>query len=187
MVFFQFSLQKLGEYRGDFWTFSFLSNQFTCLKVKYENPENSQYIRSNHTACYHSKTNSIYLFGGSVQRDRYNDLNIFHVPTCTLRQQDIFQEIMPRARTYHAAEIIENDMYIIGGESENGDLQDISVYDISKNVWNFPKVTGSLPRRRFLTCTRIEKKLFLFGGCIQDYHHFKYFYRIITVKIVIYI
>jgi hypothetical protein len=157
---------------GDFWTFSFATQSFSRLTINYQCAAAS-YTRSNHTACYHEKTQAIYLFGGSVGRDKYNDLHVLHVPSLTLRLQDVTCEDLPTRRTYHSGEIINDSMFIIGGEGDHGDLQDLSVLDITAMKWLYPAVSGPLPRRRFLTSTAIGERLYLFGGCVQDYQHFE--------------
>lgn len=78
-------------------------------------------------------------------------------------------EIKPRERTYHAEEIMGDFVFIVGGESSIGDLQDVWAFDINNKVWILPGVVGIIPKRRFLSCTGINKKLYLFGGCIQEY------------------
>ncbi len=175
MVFLANASTWLGEYRGDFWTFSFRTQRFEALKISYPGTGFTTYVRSNHSACYHAKSRCILLFGGSVGRERYNDLHILHVPTRVLRRQDFSGgDLLPRERTYHAGEILGDFMFIVGGESDTGDLQDMSVLDIEHMRWTYPRVEGQFPRRRFLTCTAIGSKLFLFGGCIQDYKFFEY-------------
>ena len=163
----------LGEYRGDFWAFSFKTLKFTQLNVTNGDSNMTQYIRSNHSACYYPKTKSIYLFGGSVGHVQYNDLIIFNTQDNTLIWQELHQEVVPQERTYHAEEIIDDFVFIIGGEGSSGDIQDLWAFDINEEIWILPQIQGRLPKRRFLTCTGIGKKLYLFGGCIKEYKYFE--------------
>ena len=133
----------------------------------------TQYIRSNHSACYYPKTKSIYLFAGSVGHVQSNDLIIFNTRDNTLIWQELHQEVVPQERPYHAEEIIDDFVFIIGGEGSSGDIQDLWAFDINEEIWILPQIQGRLPKRRFLTCTGIGKKLYLFGGCIKEYKYFE--------------
>eukprot|EP00826_Nyctotherus_ovalis_P014784 TRINITY_DN14148_c0_g9_i1.p1 TRINITY_DN14148_c0_g9~~TRINITY_DN14148_c0_g9_i1.p1 ORF type:complete len:219 (-),score=30.36 TRINITY_DN14148_c0_g9_i1:1428-2084(-) len=159
----------LGTYLNDFWTFSFETCRFALLNLRYADPALKKFTRSHHTASYHAKTQSIYLFGGSVNYVQYNDLVVFHVPSCTLGREKVKEGTVPRERTYHAGDIIEDSLLIAGGESNAEDLQDLWVFSINEKVWISPDIEGKIPKRQFLSSTGIDKKLYLFGGCCQKY------------------
>ena len=159
----------LDTYKGDFWSFSFKTCRFSCIEVNYSDATVKKYKRSNHSASYHPGTQSIYLFGGSVEHTQYNDLIAFHIPTNTLQKVKVKGDTAPRERTYHAEEIMGDLVFIVGGESNVGDLQDIWAFDINTKKWILPEVKGLIPKRRFLSCTGIKGKLYLFGGCVKEY------------------
>jgi hypothetical protein len=82
--------------------------------------------------------------------------------------------LVPEARTYHAATLIQNYMIIVGGESiSSGDLNDFWALDLETSSWIKPDVTGleSFTPKRFHTASTIGTKVVTFGGCHSEYVH----------------
>ena len=72
----------------------------------------------------------------------------------------------PCGRRYHVSVIVENDLYIFGGEDTvDTMLNDLYKFDLKKFEWTKLNDSGIIPApRRYSTLISKEKSLFLFGG-----------------------
>lgn len=81
---------------------------------------------------------------------------------------------MPSARTYHASCLVKNYMIVVGGESNNSDLDDFWALDLESKDWIKPDIHGqeSFAPKRFLTASTLKgDKVLTFGGCHSEYVH----------------
>ena len=82
--------------------------------------------------------------------------------------------MIPTARTYHAATLVDKYMIIVGGESSSSDLNDLWALDLELKKWFKPSIEGhdNFIAKRFHTANTIQKnKVITFGGCHSEYIH----------------
>lgn len=71
--------------------------------------------------------------GGGKLKKRLNDIWIFDTVAGRWSKCDSLNE-RPAARTYHTAEILNQFLLIFGGENQ-GEMQDLVVFDLEKKLW----------------------------------------------------
>jgi N-acetylneuraminic acid mutarotase len=75
---------------------------------------------------------------------------------------------MPTSRYYLASAVVNNKIFVIGGQSEyNNSLALLEIYDPSTDIWttNVP----SMPTARFgLVCSTTNNKIYAIGGCTMS-------------------
>lgn len=123
------------------WKFNLKSLEYTQQKtVGVDAP---LLARSNHTAVYCERENAVFIFGGGqAHKLRFNDTLKLTFPSWKpnevfverLRLQD--NSPLPLPRTYHASCLVGNLMVVIGGESNNTDMQDLWVLDVVAGRWH---------------------------------------------------
>ncbi len=115
-----------------------------------------EYIREGHTA--NLIGNSIYLFGGYYNYGYYqNDLHKYDVQSKTL-QKTITSGIIPSVRCQHGSAVIEDNLFIFGGNANVA--YSITSADEDNNLYSFNTISnewlvipiaesnGSLPQPR---------------------------------------
>jgi len=89
-----------------------------------------------------------------------------------LRELTTYGDIPP-PRTYLAGDVIQDYMFIVGGEVI-ADVNDIFALNLSSNQWSNIKVNGcEVPIRRFHSLSAIGTQLFMVAGCMKEYIQFK--------------
>jgi N-acetylneuraminic acid mutarotase len=73
---------------------------------------------------------------------------------------------MQVARRGHTAHIINNVLYVIGGENEGGEISSVEAYNISSNSWS-TKSSLSIQRSLHKSCVH-DGKIYVFGGFTED-------------------
>ena len=82
-----------------------------------ETSGNKPLARFGHTAV--SKGHRMYIFGGCAhKRPLLNDLYILDLKTMMFERVETGSHL-PSARTWHAAVVVRNQMYVFGGEGEH--------------------------------------------------------------------
>jgi N-acetylneuraminic acid mutarotase len=81
---------------------------------------------------------------------------------------------IPTPRTYHAATLVDDFMFVIGGEAKI-DLNDIYCLNLKTHHWVKPEIEGGyqFKAKRFHTATTFDNKIYTFGGCYGDYVYVK--------------
>ena len=87
--------------------------------------DNVSYEREGHSSS--TINNHVYLFGGCVDVDNYNDLQMFDIDTDTLVEIEAAGE-PPCSRAYHGNVVIRNILYVFGGYYEDYEEEDDEMY-----------------------------------------------------------
>ncbi|CDW71485.1 kelch repeat [Stylonychia lemnae] len=172
-----------GSYLGDVWEFDFATLQYTEMRLDTAEPDILS--RSNHTAIFYEKHNSIYVFGGGqAQKQRFNDtIKLEFIESTSSRRGHKTLKVeklslaenspMPQARTYHASCLLGKYMIIVGGEATT-DLKDLWALDLERKIWYNPQINflDLYAAKRFHTVTTInDHQVITFGGCHNEYVH----------------
>ena len=110
-------------------------------------PEGSYMItpRAGHTATEIS-SNQFLVFGGSGGDRFYNDVHIFNVETNLWSFVDVQNPAQaPAGRHQHTANLIGEELYIIGGRSEKETFSDVWILDIATGEWSRVEASGVGP------------------------------------------
>lgn len=86
---------------------------------------------------YLPSRNSLILFAGGTH-DKTKLSGLYRLDLYRFTWTEIKKaegEVGPCARSYHAAEIIENNLVVFGGESIIKDLDDTWIYNFNTNSW----------------------------------------------------
>lgn len=130
---------------------------------------NAVLSRSNHTAVVYK--NSVYIFGGaSSSKTKFNDTLKLDTTTHRISQLRVTGQV-PEERTYHASACIDRYMIVLGGEGEE-DLGDLYALDLETRHWTKLHISGDkFSARRFHTAVAKGNKLYVFGGCKDEYSY----------------
>ena len=83
----------------------------------------------------------IYLFGGMVNKKPTNNFNVYsinnpYIIQIKIKENNVWTTIeceeCPSPRQYHSACVIGHSMYVYGGESSEGNLNDLWQFNFSK-------------------------------------------------------
>lgn len=109
--------------------------------------------------------NVAYLFGGTHDRDAYNDVWELDVAGSTWKKIEATGDIPP-ARWGHSASLIGKKIFVFGGEIVGGKSNSMHVFDIESKKWSTPaNISGATPNpRSYHAVTSADNKIYLFGG-----------------------
>lgn len=100
--------------------------------------------------------------------------------------QDSYYELFkilaePKIRFGHTAVVYKHFMYIFGGWDGQVTLNDLSAFDLEKQIWLEPKnVSGQIDGRYRHTACATSRSMFVFGGInlaltrFDDIHEFDF-------------
>ena len=81
----------------------------------------------------------------------------------------------PLPCSYHTATEFDGKMFVFGGKDDSGKVKESDLYILNTagmRAWNLPKVTGVHPPKRYgHSAARIDKILYVFGGCGEGNHY----------------
>ena len=110
--------------------------------------------------------NSIYLFGG-YSGGRKNDLHQYDLDNKTL-QSVLTTGKIPSARSHHGSAVIQQNLYIFGGDGNSAVRKDHTLYSLNTNTkeWTtIPNKTNAFPSSRYdMSMFSFENSLYVFGG-----------------------
>lgn len=128
--------------------------------------------RRAHTACLHK--NGIYVFGGGDGVRALNDIWRLDVSDMTKMSWKLVsdperggpgksRELRPKARGYHTANMVNNNLIVFGGSDGGECFNDVWVYDVEVGVWKCANLPVAY-RRLSHTATIVGSYLFVIGG-----------------------
>jgi hypothetical protein len=126
----------------DVWRFSMKSLEY--CQIRTIGVDAPLLARSNHTAVYDDRTNAVFVFGGGqAHKLRFNDTLKLTFSSWQSTSSEVYVERLrlkddsplPQPRTYHAACLVGQFMVVVGGESNNTDMQDVWVLDLKEGRW----------------------------------------------------
>lgn len=105
----------------------------------------------------------MYIFGG-VYRGFMNDMYAFHLKTGVWKKIEMSGNI-PSARSTHTAVVMNESMFIFGGERKPAYFNDLYCYEFTTKEWKIVNVSGDIPpKRRFHTSVLYNQGMLVFGG-----------------------
>ena len=140
----------------------------TWSKVK---SNNSTFIRFGHTANFDKNGSKIYLYGGISKCDQYPELKdvpktytycgleCYDLKTKEFSKPPMSYRIQPEYRRNHIAELVGNDLVIMGGINENNEI----LNDVHALNLNFPNGIKERWKEVDIANTADVETPFLFG------------------------
>ena len=126
----------------EIWTCDLANISWSKLKSS-----NGSYVRFGHTAVFDRNNSKIYLYGGRTKYDQFPETKIgektygflgieyYDLKTKEFGKPVMSYRIQPVLRRNHIAELIGNDLVIMGGINENNDILN-DVYSLNLNFPN---------------------------------------------------
>ena len=109
--------------------------------------------------------NLIIVFGGFDSHEYFNDLHILDLSSRRWSKVDYQGDQCPPARYAHTATIVGRQLLVFGGQSLDGPLNDVWIFDFETLQWMSPKISGEPPQpRSYHTASLIGDKILIFGG-----------------------
>ena len=93
--------------------------------------------KSKSCIVYDPISESLLIFGGFNDLGNYNSLDTFSLAQAEWKRIEIFSSEIPRARHGSSCMIYNASLYIIGGISDEGPLNDIWQFDLEKVKVNY--------------------------------------------------
>ena len=121
--------------------------------------------RTDHTVVLFE--GSLYVFAGFDGRARYNDLYRCKLRDGKFKWKQIHAEgTIPLNRFGHAAVVIRNSMFVIGGWNGHDTMDDIYQYSFLSNLWfEIRRIKGVRPNPRYRhSAVGYGSKIIIFGG-----------------------
>ncbi|MFN3550750.1 MAG: kelch repeat-containing protein [Endomicrobiia bacterium] len=156
--------QGLPTYFNDCWIFDETKNQWEYVFISSINLPPRRYGHS----IVNIGGSKFLIFGGLGENSvYYNDTYIFDLQTSSF--QLVITSSYPSARYYHSMCFVsdEDKVYLFGGYSQYGTLNDMWYFDIKNLTWNFVEVSGIKPQPRLghkMVYVQQQKKIYIFGG-----------------------
>lgn len=147
-----------GINKGGIWTLNFLTWEWKSLK------EFEFISRTGHSAVLYK--DSIIIYGGYPESYEYNDtLYQFSISQRQYSWMYSTSKRKPRPRVFAAASVYADDLYIFGGESALGVLNDCWVFHFPNKEWKEISIQPETPCPR-LSATLVchNDSMYLFGG-----------------------
>lgn len=128
--------------------------------------------RRAHTACLYK--NGIYVFGGGDGVRALNDIWRLDVSDMTKMSWKLIsapeksngggsREVRPKARGYHTANMVTNNLIVFGGSDGGECFNDVWVFDVEAQTWKCADIPVTY-RRLSHTATIVGSYLFVIGG-----------------------
>ena len=122
--------------------------------------------RLSHTAVFQDSSQSIYVFGGEDLNSLHADLWKFDL------NLNAWSEVRrtvtwPAARRRHATAVISNQLFMFGGQLQNGDVSnELWMFDVSAQSWLLLTTNSDVtaPAVSGHTLTAVDEFLYVIGG-----------------------
>ncbi|CAG9314812.1 unnamed protein product [Blepharisma stoltei] len=148
------------------------SISFTRIPAMDSPPSKREYA----LLAYNNETDNLIVFGGNLDVSIvYNDVWSFSLETKTWSNLVPLSQISPIPRIFFGGFVdsVKNKLYIFGGLTLNGPLNDMWSYDLKSLQWNSIKQKGDIPSSRYRFgytsyYDTVDRKLkfALYGGCL---------------------
>jgi Galactose oxidase, central domain len=133
--------------------------------------------RTQHTACYHKATHSVFIFGGySTSQGYLNDLWVLDLGSGEFWKPADTGDV-PAGRRGHVGEVVGDALWVFGGAGRHGMLGDIHTLDLKTWQWTTVGLAGPAPCacRAAASCVANGRWVVVQGGfdggaCLRDTH-----------------
>lgn len=155
---------------NNFYLFNVNNNKYTIPSHVLNKP-NGRYGHSIGVVALNNNSSRLYLFGGQLENDVFNDvyyfeLNTFKSPKARWELVEPLNNFKPPPLTNHSMSVYKNKLFIFGGVYNNEKVSnDLWSFDAVVNKWTQLPTSGSIPApvNEHSSCI-IEDKLYIYGG-----------------------
>ncbi|KAJ6254130.1 faciogenital dysplasia protein [Anaeramoeba flamelloides] len=151
-----------GNVQNTLYTFNIETNSWEIVEaVQGKSPSPRSEMSMNAISTY------IFIFGGTNQSGRLGDLHLYLTEEKEWINYPETHGNPPTPRSGHAADVIENQLWIYGGRDESGqELGDLYCLDCNTYTWFHVEPEGNLlpSPRVWHTLTFVESQIVIFGG-----------------------
>lgn len=159
---------------NNFYLFNINNNKYT-IPSHILNKPNGRYGHTIGVISLNSNSSRLYLFGGQLESEVFNDLyyfelNTFKSPKARWELIEPVNNFKPPPVANHSMSVYKNKIYIFGGIYNNEKISnDLWCFDALTNKWSQLPTTGNvpLPVNEHSSCI-INDKLYIYGG--NDFH-----------------
>ncbi len=157
--------RKIGNYFNDLFYFDLDGSKWTNIPHNANTASDVPSPRTDHTVVLFE--GSIYVFGGYDGKSRFNDLF-----KCKLRggkhnwKRIDAEGTVPLNRFGHAAVVVKNSMFVIGGWNGHDTMDDIYQYNFISKLWfDIRRIKGVRPTPRYRhSAVNYKNQIIIFGG-----------------------
>jgi len=158
--------RKRGTYYNDLFYFDLDKKSWATIAPNYTtSPEDVPSPRTDHSVVIFD--GSMYVFGGYDGVARFNDLHRCKLRDGKFKWRQINAEgTVPLNRFGHAAVVVRNSMFVIGGWNGHDTMDDIYQYSFLSNLWfEIRRIKGVRPKPRYRHSAVAHKnQIIIFGG-----------------------
>lgn len=155
---------------NNFYLFNINNNKYTVPSHVLGKPS-GRYGHSIGVVSLNNETSKLYLFGGQLENDVYNDiyyfeLNTFKSPKARWNLVEPLNNYKPPPLTNHSMSIYKNKIYVFGGVYNNEKVsKDLWCFDVLVNKWTQVNTAGESPPpvNEHASCI-IDDMMFVYGG-----------------------
>lgn len=155
---------------NNFYLFNINNNKYT-IPSHILNKPNGRYGHTLGVISMSNNSSRLYLFGGQLENDVFNDLfffelNSFKSPKASWTLVAPLNNFKPPPLTNHSMSVYKNKIYIFGGVYNNERVSnDLWVFDADEERWTQVETTGTvpLPVNEHSSCI-VNDKLYIYGG-----------------------
>lgn len=142
-----------GKLFNDIWIFSFADNTWSRFKV-------TGYVAEPRTGAKSCIVGSnVFIFGGKINEISCSDFHVINLETHECRTVTCDSGDCPAAREGHVMASFSEKIIIWGGIENQQQLDDLWIYEVSKNVWR--QLESSIPGRAHAAYAVSEDKLYI--------------------------
>ncbi|XP_062809884.1 uncharacterized protein PRCAT00003140001, partial [Priceomyces carsonii] len=155
---------------NNFYLFNTNNNKYT-IPSHILNKPNGRYGHTIGALSLNSSSSRLYLFGGQLEQDVFNDLyffelNTFKSPKARWDLVEPLHNFKPPPLANHSMSVYKNKIYVFGGVYNNEKVSnDLWCFDALSNKWSQIETTGAvpLPVNEHSSCI-VNEKLYIYGG-----------------------
>ncbi|KAG2731669.1 hypothetical protein G9P44_005256 [Scheffersomyces stipitis] len=155
---------------NNFYLFNINNNKYT-IPSHILNKPNGRYGHTIGVISTANNSSRLYLFGGQLENDVFNDLyyfelNSFKSPKAKWELVEPVNNFKPPPLTNHSMCVYKSKIYIFGGVYNNERVSsDLWCYDSSNNKWSQMPTTGNVPLPvNEHSCCIVNDKMYIYGG-----------------------
>ncbi|KAK6455979.1 uncharacterized protein RJT20DRAFT_145221 [Scheffersomyces xylosifermentans] len=155
---------------NNFYLFNINNSKYTIPQHILNKP-NGRYGHTIGVISLNNSSSRLYLFGGQLENDVFNDLyyfelNTFKSPKASWELVEPLNNFKPPPLTNHSMSVYKNKIYIFGGVYNNEKVSsDLWSFDAGDKKWTQLTTTGNipLPVNEHSACI-VNDKLYVYGG-----------------------
>ncbi|CUM51689.1 unnamed protein product [Debaryomyces fabryi] len=155
---------------NNFYLFNINNSKYTIPSHVLNKP-NGRYGHTIGVISLHNTSSKLFLFGGQLENDVFNDLyffelNTFKSPKARWELIEPLNNFKPPPLTNHSLSVYKNKIYVFGGVYNNEKISnDLWCFDALISKWIQVTTTGNVPPpvNEHASCI-VNDKLFVYGG-----------------------